>query len=72
TDKCDGCGDCLAICPVEFFALEEDDYDEVKVVVRQEFVNKVGILCPGAAICRRTNKSNCVETCPKKALSVSW
>ena len=72
TDKCDGCGDCLGICPVEFFVLEEDDYDEVKLVVRQEFVNKVGILCPGAGICRERNKSNCIETCPRKAISISW
>jgi ferredoxin len=72
TDKCDGCGDCLEICPENFFQLKEDDYDDIKVEVKQELINKVGILCTGGAICKRINKFNCIETCQKEALSISW
>ena len=72
TDKCDGCGDCVEICPLNFFALEEDDYDELKVVVKKKFINQVGILCPGGSVCRKKNNSNCVETCRKSAISISW
>jgi ferredoxin len=72
TDKCDGCGDCLDICPENLFELEEDDYDEIKVIVKQELINKVGILCPGGAICKKMNPSNCIEACRKNALSISW
>jgi Fe-S-cluster-containing hydrogenase component 2 len=72
TDKCDGCGDCLEICPEGIFQLKEDDYDDIKVEVRQELINKVGILCPGGSICKKNNKFNCIETCQKQALSISW
>ena len=72
TDKCDGCGDCLDICPEKFFELEEDDYDDIKVIVKKDMINKVGILCPGASVCKDANKLNCIEVCEKKAISMSW
>jgi ferredoxin len=72
TDKCNGCGDCLEICPEDLFELEEDDYDEIKIVVKQDLINKVGILCPGEKKCQKINHLNCVEACREKAISMSW
>ncbi len=72
TDICDGCGACLDACPEELFHLEEDDYDDLKVEVKQDMINKIGILCPGGTECKNLHKTNCIETCPKNALSISW
>ena len=72
TDKCDGCGICADICPAGLFCLEEDDYDEIKAEVKQAFINKVGILCPGSAVCKKLNRANCIESCPHSALSITF
>lgn len=72
TDSCDGCGTCVEACPAELFCLEEDDYDEIKAEIKQELINKIGILCPGENICKNMNPNNCIESCPARALSISW
>ena len=72
TDKCDGCGTCVEICPAELFCLEEDDYDEMKVNVKQALINKIGILCPGGDVCKKVDTVNCIESCRNSALSISW
>ncbi len=72
TDKCNGCGACAEICPENIFELEEDDYDEIKVVVITDKINKIGYLCPGAAICASRQGKNCHDVCPNEAMSHSW
>ena len=71
TDKCDGCGACVEVCPKSLFELQLDDYDEMKVVVRHELVKKIGYLCPGISACAR-NGETCHNVCPHNVFEHSW
>jgi hypothetical protein len=50
----------------------EDDYDDMKVEVKKDLINKVGILCPGGNVCKKINRINCIEACLRKAITISW
>lgn len=72
TEKCDGCGACVEVCPEQLFELQANDYDEMKVVVKPEMINMLGYLCPGASTCGRNQQKNCHHVCPHQALAHSW
>lgn len=72
TDKCDGCGDCVAACPENIFELAEDDYGKVVAAVREEARKRLGYLCPGFnGVCSR-KEINCHIACKNKAISHTW
>ncbi|MBN2496803.1 MAG: 4Fe-4S binding protein [Deltaproteobacteria bacterium] len=72
TDRCDGCGECLAACPKDVFELAEDDYEELKAVVRSELARTLGDVCLGYhARCAR-EPTSCHAACPHDAIAHSW
>lgn len=77
TDKCDGCGDCIPVCPADvFYVLEEDPNDPMRdgpvVVVDNAKKNKLKYEC---APCKPTeNRPDlpCVAACPSNVISHFW
>jgi predicted CoA-substrate-specific enzyme activase len=69
---CDGCGECVAICPSGIFTMERDSVSPPRAVVKEEHRKKLALLCPGAIACPLGEKSNCHGACPVDAISHSW
>ncbi|MBI5480317.1 MAG: 4Fe-4S binding protein [Deltaproteobacteria bacterium] len=72
TERCDGCGDCVPVCPAAVFAVEPDDYDEPKAVVRTEVRRRLAEVCPGRSACERRNAVMCHSACPRQAIEHTW
>ena len=72
TDRCDGCGECLAACPEGLFELAEDDYGKLVAVVREELRTKIGHLCLGFDLVCSKKEVNCHTACQAEAISHSW
>ena len=72
TDKCDGCGACVHVCPKEVFEIIVDDYDESKAAVKHELVTKIGYVCPGYNRRCINEEANCHKACLAGAIEHSW
>jgi predicted CoA-substrate-specific enzyme activase len=70
--RCDGCGECMLVCPSAVFEIVKDDNSQPKVKVKEEARKKLAILCPGFHSCRIAHQANCHSTCPKEAINHSW
>jgi NAD-dependent dihydropyrimidine dehydrogenase PreA subunit len=72
TDRCDGCGQCVPVCPSGVFIMAESDSGQLKVKVKEEARKKLAFLCPGFHSCSRQQKDNCCSICTKEAISLTW
>jgi ferredoxin len=72
TDKCDGCGDCVAACPNSILEVILDDYDEPMAAVKKEFSKDLGYVCPGFHAKCSKEASNCHSACKTEAIEHSW
>ena len=72
TERCDGCGACVPVCPAAVLAVEPDDYDEPKAVVRPEVRRRLAEVCPGRAACARLHGVTCHSACPLEAIQHTW
>jgi len=70
TTKCDGCGECVKVCPEGLFVLANDEEGNSKAVVKDELRKKVAIACPGFCSCG--HQVNCHSVCSKDAISHTW
>jgi len=71
TSLCDGCGECVEVCPAGIYAVNEID-NSSEAAVREEARKKLSFLCPGAQSCLRTQDDNCQSVCPHQAITLSW
>ena len=72
TDKCNGCADCAKACPQQMFVVEPDDYDEMKVLIKEKMRKDVKYLC---APCKPTSgprRLPCMIACTPEAIEHSW
>ena len=76
TEKCDGCGKCVEVCPYKVLELVSNEYDPfdddmvLRVVPEQR--NKLKYSC---APCKSVNDKNglhCIQACPREAIRHSW
>jgi len=72
TGRCDGCGECVLVCPGGVFSIARNDNDEPKAVVREALRQELSLACPGLESCHRTLPRNCHAVCPHDALAHSW
>lgn len=72
TDKCDGCGDCVEACPQHMFAVEPDDYDEEKSLIKEAMRKDVKYLCAPCKPTTGPRELPCQTACAPGAISHSW
>jgi len=72
TGRCDGCGECVSVCPSAVFEVVKDDDGQPKAKVKEGARKKLAFLCPGFPSCSSTLKVNCHSVCPKDAISHTW
>lgn len=72
TTLCDGCGECVAVCPAGVLEVTRDDGGQPRAGIKDGARKKLAIVCPGFRLCSRTDKVNCHSACKKNAISHSW
>jgi Fe-S-cluster-containing hydrogenase component 2 len=75
TDKCNGCGDCVPVCPAGVLEIRENEFDPLAedemAAVTEEHRKKIKYSC---APCKGGDKKilSCVEACKLDAIVHSW
>ena len=72
TDKCDGCGQCVDVCPKNVLELAEDDYGDIAVKVRDEVKSKLSYVCLGFNPGCSKHEVNCHSVCEHDVISHTW
>lgn len=72
TDKCNGCGDCVKACPQNVLTVEEDDYGDEVVMVKEDIKSKLSYVCLGYESVCKNNESNCHSACPFGVITHTW
>jgi len=70
--RCDGCGECVSVCPSSVFDVAQENGDQPKAMVREEARNRLSLLCPGFGSCSKSLKTNCHSVCQGNAISHTW
>lgn len=65
--KCDGCKKCIQVCPEDIFEIFFDEFDNIKVKVKDENTRKIGYICLGINGCGK-----CRKICQLSAIDLSW
>jgi Fe-S-cluster-containing hydrogenase component 2 len=72
TEKCDGCGACVEVCPpgvLEIKTMMIDLDDVIVAAVTEEHRKKIKYSC---APCKPEQKPPCVEACNRAAIVHAW
>ena len=74
TDKCNGCGDCVPVCPQSVLEVRENEFDPMAdddmAAVTEEHRRKIKYSC---AECKQDGKPlPCVSACELNAIEHSW
>ena len=72
TARCDGCGECVPVCPSAIFEVAAADGGQLKARVKEEARKKLAMLCPGYEACLSKVELNCQKACPRDAISHTW
>jgi len=75
TDKCDGCGDCVKVCPNNVLEIISNEFDIEggdMAVVKEEQRKKIKYSCAPCKPIGGERNLPCVMTCKPKAISHSW
>jgi len=76
TDKCNGCGDCIPVCPADVLEIMENEYDPLAddkmIVVKEEHRKKIKYSCAPCKSVDSIGKEPCIEVCELNAITHSW
>jgi predicted CoA-substrate-specific enzyme activase len=70
--RCDGCQECVAVCPSEIFEVVQDSNSQLKAKVKEASRKNLAFLCPGFPACSRSRETNCHSICRRDAISHTW
>ncbi len=75
-DKCDGCGDCVPVCPNQVLEIAIDPYEPLEenmvALVVEEHRNKLKYSCAECKPAGRVTTLPCVTACKSEAITHSW
>jgi len=75
TDKCNGCGKCVEVCPANVLEIGDDEYDpfreEPVAKVREEERKKIRYSCAPCRPGYGEKSAPCAAACKPKAISHS-
>ncbi|MFC1834734.1 4Fe-4S dicluster domain-containing protein [Thermodesulfobacteriota bacterium] len=77
TDKCNGCGDCVSVCPADVFEVLDEDpndpfRDELLATIREDKRKKIKYECDPCKPSAGRPVLPCLEACEAGAISHSW
>lgn len=72
SDKCNGCGKCVEVCPADVLEIITNDYDEVVAAVKEEHRKKIKYSCAPCKPTTGRKELPCVNVCEPGAISHSW
>jgi NAD-dependent dihydropyrimidine dehydrogenase PreA subunit len=76
TDKCDGCGKCVPVCPAQVMEVGEDQNDPLNenmvARVSNQQRKKLKYACAPCKPGHDRKTEPCRAACPKDALAHSW
>jgi ferredoxin len=76
TDKCDGCGDCVSVCPAGVMLVAEDENDPFRETpvakVVDEHRKKIKYSCGPCKPVTGRSMPPCIAACKPAALEHSW
>ena len=72
SDKCDGCGKCVEVCPQNVLEVITDDYDDKVVAIRKEHRKNVKYVCAQCKPVRGPRDVKCQKACQSGAITHSW
>ncbi len=72
TGKCDGCGDCVPVCPAGVLGVEEDDYEDTVALVLDDKRRNIRYLCDSCKTAGDRYPLPCVAACTSGAIAHSW
>lgn len=72
TDKCDGCAECVKVCPSSIFEIITDDYDEEVVSIKEKNRKNIKYECAACKPISQRPELPCVKVCKPGAIKHSW
>jgi len=72
TDKCNGCGACVPVCPAQVLEVITDDYDDEVAAVRDEVKKNIKYACAQCKPVTDRPPLPCVAACEPGAITHSW
>ena len=76
TDKCNGCGDCIPVCPAGVLEIRENEYDPLAddemAAVTEEHRKKIKYSCAPCKSADASDKEPCIVACEPNAITHSW
>lgn len=76
TDKCNGCGDCVPVCPAGVLEIRENEYDPLAedqmAAVKEVHRKKIKYSCAPCKSGNISEKEPCIAVCELNAITHSW
>lgn len=76
TDKCNGCGDCIPVCPAGVLEVRENEFDPLAedkmAAVREEHRKKIKYSCAPCKSDKSSYSEPCISICELNAITHSW
>ena len=76
TDKCNGCGDCIPVCPAGVLEVRENEFDplaeDLMAAVKEEQRKKIKYSCAPCKSDKSSRIEPCISVCELNAITHSW